>query len=135
MKNPKTRFERLLKKEPSKKPRKKKDDNWWEHEARLLAAFPFEIETETTQDQDVGEEPIVTVTKSVPRPSIHTIVQITIDHGMQQAYITGLVEAVRQLEVMQDIVLAHSKSEALHFEIRRFIKEFKDNIASGRKHV
>lgn len=130
----KTRFERIV---PSaRKPRKVYDPEAWLRQARSFYQYPFEtmkvIESTETEE---GEQTYSMKREFHPH-EVPNILKIAMEHGLQQAYLTGVAEGVRQIELLQFMVKYYApKNQRLQKEVSAFLATLKKDIASGKKHV
>lgn len=110
MKRP-DRFARVLG-EPKKSIRE------WEEQARSRHPFPV--------GQNEGDDPN-------PAAFNRQHMQWALDAALHQAYISGLVQGVHEMETMAIFVQMHVKSPKVRKLLREYIDEIKRSIAEGRK--
>jgi len=146
----KTRFERITPPAPKtpkvRKSRPPFNPDWWLDEARHWASFPFMVEVPETPETDEEETSVLEEAKEAkPTPKVrrelraydlHSIMKAAMENGLQQAYLSGVAEVMRQVDIIMYIVKVHApKNEKLQKELSQFVARYKKDIAIGRKHV
>ena len=126
----KTRYERVA---PVRAKRGEKPAyNAWEQKARLRHAFPF------GERREVPEEEVLVppmVTSRVNPAGVAWTTQLVIENALAQAYIDGYVAACRQLDIIVFAIQHHGVDPSLLREVRRLVRETKDDLADGKRGV
>jgi hypothetical protein len=145
----KTRFERVAppvqkEKKPSSRVRKVPTD--WEQQARFNAWFPFITEHTWEEEQkhtpreeilpdkdDLPPPPKKYRSKRIERYRVHETLKAVMQNALHQAYVSGYVEVVREVErFLPQLLLRHSRSTKLQKELREWIKTLKKDLATGQ---